>query len=900
MSFEDSAAAGQIGGGMADPGADVSALSVDGAPDSGRATAQAKEAIGPYRLLDLIGSGGMGEVWLAEQTYPVRRHVAIKLIKTGMDTREVVARFHSERQALALMNHASIAKVFDAGATREGRPYFVMEYISGVPITEYCDQHRLSLGERLVLFVQVCDAVQHAHQKAIIHRDLKPSNILVEEVDGKAVPRVIDFGIAKAISQGLLADTQFTHAGAILGTPLYMSPEQADSGGVDVDTRTDVYSLGAVLYELLAGARPFDFQQLPFDDILRRLREQEPIRPSTKLQMSDVAAENRCCDAGTLARQVRGDLDAITLKALAKERSRRYASPSDLAADIERHLRHEAVTAVPPSLTYRAGKFALRYRAGLTIAAAFVLVLLLAALFIVRQSIRAKSEAATAQAISDFLQRDLLAQASAAAQSGPSAKPDPDLKVRTALDRAAVKIARRFEHQPGIEAAIRATIGHAYMDLGLYPEAWTQLERALVLERRIARIENPETLRTMSTLGWIAWLEGKYPEAETLLKQTLELQRHVLGPEHSDTLSSMNDLANVYLAQGRYAQAEALHKKTLELRRRVLGPEHRDTLVSMNNLAGLYASQGKYAQAEALDSQTLELRRRVLGSEHPETVMSMNNLAIDYETQGKFAQAAMLFSQALKIDGRVLGPRHPDVLRAMSNLAEADTAQGKYAQAGELYRENLEMTRRVLGPEHPDTLGSMDNLANLYAVQGKYAQAESLFSQTLGIQRRVLGAGHPDSLLTLSCIASVHQRTGKYALAEAYAAQVLAGRRHALGSEHPDTMASVADLALADLSQGKFHESEPLAREALEFYRTKQPDNWQRFRAESLLGASLAGQKKYAEAEPLLLEGYQGMLAQKDRIDVPDWYHLDLAREWLIELYRDWGKPEKAAEWRKK
>ncbi len=335
--------------------------------------------IGPYHLLERIGEGGMGEVWLAEQKKPVRRRVALKLIKAGMNTREVVRRFESERQALALMDHPTIAKVFDGGSTSLGHPYFAMEYVAGVPITAYCDRHKLTTRERLELFIHVCEGVQHAHQKAIIHRDLKPSNILVSEVDGKPVPRIIDFGIAKAISQPLTAETMFTRAGAVVGTPEYMSPEQADSGGEDIDTRTDVYSLGVVLYELLVGALPLVFQKLPFDEILRRLREQDAPKPSTKLRTlgaeSSTTAQNRGTDPPTLARQLHGDLDAITLKALEKDRSRRYATPLELAADIARHLRHEPVTARPASTTYRARKYVRRHRIGVALAAAALVLL---------------------------------------------------------------------------------------------------------------------------------------------------------------------------------------------------------------------------------------------------------------------------------------------------------------------------------------------------------------------------------------------------------------------------------------------------------------------------------------------------------------------------------------------
>jgi serine/threonine protein kinase len=443
----------------------------------------AEKVIGHYHLLQKIGEGGMGEVWLAEQKEPVRRRVALKLVKAGMNTRKVMARFESERQALALMEHPAIAKVYDAGSTSQGAPYFVMEYVAGVPITEYCDTHRLSIKERLALFMQVCEGVRHAHQKAVIHRDLKPSNILVMGVDGRAAPKIIDFGVAKALSQKLTRDTIFTRVGSLVGTPEYMSPEQALSSGEDVDTRTDVYSLGIIFYELLTGAPPIELRRVAFDEYLRRLCEEDPPKPSTKIRTGDAAAKTelarrRQTEPVALARQIGGDLDSIALKALEKDRGRRYGSASDFAADIARYLRDEAVQAVPPSAVYRARKFASRHRWGVVMACAFVAVLTAAAAISIRQSIRANREAAVAEAVSNFLRNDVLAQASASMQASPSTKPDPDLKVRTALDRAAERINGKFDQQPEVEAAIRDTIGQTYLDLGLYPEARAQLERA--------------------------------------------------------------------------------------------------------------------------------------------------------------------------------------------------------------------------------------------------------------------------------------------------------------------------------------------------------------------------------------------------------------------------------------
>jgi serine/threonine protein kinase/tetratricopeptide (TPR) repeat protein len=942
--------------------------------------------IGPYHLLQRIGEGGMGEVWLAEQKQPVRRRVAVKLIKAGMDTREVVGRFASERQALALMDHPAIAKVLDAGSTPEGAPYFVMEYVAGVPITAYCDDHKLNTRERLELFMHVCDGVQHAHQKAIIHRDLKPSNILVTEVDGKPAPKIIDFGVAKALTQKLTADTMFTRVGVLVGTPEYMSPEQALSSGEDIDTRTDVYSLGIVFYELLAGAPPIELRKIAFDEFLRRLREDEPPKPSTNVRTQDPAtstemARKRQTEPPALARQIRGDLDSIALKALEKDRSRRYGSPSDFAADIGRYLNNEAVLAVPPSVDYRARKFARRYRAPLATAVAFALVLIMAAVVSIRQSVHANREAAVAQVVNDFLQNDVLAQASVAAQSGLSVKPDPDLKVRTALDRAAARIAGKFDHEPEVEASIRDTIGKTYTSLGVYPEARKQLERALELRRNVLGMENPQTLETATNVGIVLSEQGKYAEAEALDSKTVEIQRRVLGPEHPDTLAGMNNLGWVYRGQGKYPQAEALLSQTLEISRRrlgaenpitlramnslastysgqakyakaeallnqtveiarrVLGPEHPVTLRDLNSLAGVYNSQGKYADAEAIFNQVLEVRRRVLGPEHPDTLSAIGNLALVYVREGKYAEAEAGFSQVMEIQRRVLGPEDPGTLLTTSTLAEIYDRQGKYAQAeagysqameigdrvlgpenpstllwtanlgfvllqegkyaqGEsLIRKSFEIERRVLGPEHPSTISNMESLAEAYRDQGKYTQAEALYGQTLDVSRRVLGAEDPGTLYSLGGLGLTDYLQGKYAQAEPLYTQTLAGRRHALGPEDPDTLDTMGDLALTYLAQGKFAQSEVLAREAVEADRKKRPEDWQTFFAQSLLGASLAGQKKYAEAEPLLLEGYRGMEARKGRMAVPDRYHPDRAGEWIVQLYQAWGKPKKVAEW---
>jgi non-specific serine/threonine protein kinase/serine/threonine-protein kinase len=619
--------------------------------------------IGPYRILRLLGEGGMGAVYEAEQEQPVRRRVAVKLIKIGMDTREVVARFESERQALALMDHPAIAKVFDAGSTPQGRPYFVMEYVTGIPITQYCDQHKLSTRERLDLFIRVCEGVQHAHQKAIIHRDLKPSNILVGEVDGKPMPRIIDFGVAKATSERLTAETLFTRVGAIIGTPGYMSPEQAESTGMDVDTRTDVYSLGVVLYELLVGARPLDFQKLSFDEILRRVREEDAPRPSTRLRslgdQSQIVAQNRGTDPARLARQLRGDLDLIALKALEKDRSQRYSTPLELAADIRRYLRNEPVLARPASATYRTRKYIRRHRIGVAVAAGLVAVLIsfgVAQTFELRR-ITSERDRATRERDRAARERDRADRIATFMTdmfnvSDPSIARANSVTAREILDKASREIDHGLSKDPEIQAHMMYVMGDVYDNLGLYSQAQLLFQRALDIRRRVLGPQNPDTLTSMNQLAWALQEQGHYLEAEKLDREVLDIRRRVLGPEHPSTLASMSHLAIDLDNVGRYPEAEELYRKTLDIQRRVMGGEHPGTLIAMNNLGWNLHAQGRYAEAEKLHRETLDIQGRVLGPEHMETLKTMNNVAWDLVAQGRYDEAEKLNGEVLDIRRR--------------------------------------------------------------------------------------------------------------------------------------------------------------------------------------------------------------------------------------------------------
>jgi serine/threonine protein kinase/tetratricopeptide (TPR) repeat protein len=690
--------------------------------------------IGPYKLLQQIGEGGMGVIYMAEQETPIRRRVALKVIKAGMDTDQVVARFEAERQALALMDHPNIAHVLDAGATESGRLFFVMELVHGVPITEYCDQAQLTTRERLELFVPVCQAIQHAHQKGIIHRDLKPSNVLVTLHDGKPVPKVIDFGVAKAISQRLTERTMFTQFGSVVGTLEYMSPEQAEWSGLDIDTRSDIYALGILLYELLTGTTPLErakLHQARYAEILKRIKEEEPPRPSTRLRASketlaSIAARRRT-EPAKLAKLVRGELDWIVMKALEKDRTRRYETANGLARDIERYLHDEPVEACPPSATYRLRKLARKYRAAVVTLAGFAAVILIAAIASTLLAIRATTAERLASqrlAESEVVSRRLV---------DIFRRPDPsqdgrEVKVVDLLDQAARDLDTEFPGNSKIKGALLHTLGETYDGLGLYDRAAELLTKALSVRQAALGPDDPETLKSMSGLAATYIQCGRTSEAIPRLEEVFRLQKAKRGPDDRDTLRSMSYLAWAYL-EVRRVEATSLSEEAFRLYKAKYGPDDPETLYSMFAVAMCYQLTGRPFEAIPLFAEALEIRKANFGPDDLGTLQSMSGLAGAYLEADRLDEAIRLSGEALEPSKAKRGPDHPDTLITMAihagALGRKHLQQKEYAEAEPLLRQNLSR-HEAWRPNDWSRFHRESLLGESLLGQKKYADAEPL------------------------------------------------------------------------------------------------------------------------------------------------------------------------------
>jgi len=725
------------------------------------------DRIGHYKLLQQIGEGGWGVVYMAEQKEPVRRRVALKIIKPGMDTKNVIARFEAERQALALMNHPNIAKVFDAGATASGRPYFVMELVRGTKITEFCDQNALTTRQRLEIFIQVCRAVQHAHQKGIIHRDIKPSNILVTTtVQGTPSPVIIDFGIAKATSNQRLTDkTLFTSFEMLIGTPAYMSPEQAVMTSVDVDTRTDIYSLGVLLYELLTGSPPFDAGELlkaGLDEVRRVIREQEPVRPSTRLSRMTqenltTVAERHRSEPPRLIRAVKGDLDWIVMKAMEKDRTRRYETANGLALDVERFLADEPVSARPPSAIYQFEKLVSRNKF-VFIALGVIAALLVVSLIIVTVSLAREMQAHRDAKATLAVLQDMLKGIYPSYSRGRNAEMMEDL-----LNETAQRLGTDLTNQPAVEADVGHLIGRAYLDIGQYGQAEGMLRKAVAIRRQLDGDHSAKLADCLYDLGQACWREANLPEAEKAHTEALAIRERLFATNTAVVAASMNAVGQIWSDQRKLTEAMPLILQGLEIRRRLAkGGESLDVAESLRTLSVTQGAEGKTVEAEETARELVNMRLKLLPSKYDRQVAeAYNMLQLAAGQNGKRDAQEEAARESLDIYSHVVAMDHPFLIKSIADLGEIMRLRGDTQEAHAVLLAAISIQRKLLGDDYPDTLSSLGSLGQILESEGKWAEAESIYQQILAAWRRRAGNEYPHTLWALGRYANALTVEGK-------------------------------------------------------------------------------------------------------------------------------------------
>lgn len=681
-----------------------------------------QKTLGPYRLLQSLGYGGMGTVYLAERREGFRRRVAIKLLRSDLPPRELESRLQLERQVLADLEHPYIARLYDGGTTDHGQPYLVLEYVEGLPIDRYCEDRSLSVGDRLRLFLKVCDAVDYAHRNLLVHRDLKPSNILVTE-DGE--PKLLDFGIAKLLDATRFGmDEPVTHHGLRPMTPEYASPEQIRGGSIT--TASDLYGLGALLFRLLAGRSPYRLRDDLPHAVEAAVIEQEPVRASEVVESS------------VLSRRLRGDLDTILAKALRKDPERRYGSVRELADDLTRHLEHRPVLARPESLSYRLGKLLRRHAVAAPAVAVLILLVVGFAVFAALQSHRLARERDVARSSQQRAERTSELLFDLLASPAPAQSQGEELTVRQVLDRGAERL-DGLDDQPELQADSRAVIGDAYRELGLLDAAESLLRDALRQRREIHGDKHPDVAESLHGLAELHHIQGHYELAEEEFGQARDLRREILGPAHGTVAESMEGLGLALYAQGRFTDAEAVFREALDIAREYFGPRSRQTADLINDLALSLHDQVRLDEAEAAYRESLELTRAVVGNRHPAVASTINNLAVLLHDRGDLDGAAELHAQSLELRRRLYGDRHPQVALTAYNVARLVHRLGRWDEAEALYREAVDIGRSVLGT-HRYTAVALEWLGRLHTEQGHWDAAERELTESLAMVTEMEGA----------------------------------------------------------------------------------------------------------------------------------------------------------------